>query len=50
MASTIPRYRYDIYVDGKKIGILWESKKTQKELQRIRDLKGVHIKTTEVAN
>ena len=37
-------YKYEITVDGKKLGILFDNPRTQKELKRIKDLKGVHIK------
>lgn len=37
-------YKYEIIVDGKNLGILYESARTQKELKRLKGLKGIEIK------
>lgn len=41
-------YKYEIVVDGKKVGILFDSKKTRKEVKRLKNLRGVKIVMSEV--
>lgn len=36
--------KYEIYVDGRKLGVLWDSARTQKEILRLRGLMGVAVK------
>ncbi len=36
--------KYEIFVDGQKLGVLWDSAKTQKEIKRLSGLIGVEVK------
>ena len=36
--------KYEIVVDGRVCGVLWDSARTQKEIKRLQRLKGIEIK------
>jgi len=42
--SSKLQIKYEIIVDGRLLGVLWESAKTRKELKRLRQLGGIEIK------
>lgn len=44
------QYKFIVYVDGKKIGVLYESiKKDRKEINRLRGLCGVELRRELIA-